>query len=33
MAPRLREYLAELREQSYVIVKPGYTDTALLIGG
>ena len=31
MQPRIREYLAELREQSYVIVKPGYADTALLI--
>jgi peptidyl-prolyl cis-trans isomerase SurA len=30
--PRIRVYLAELREQSYVIVKPGYTDTALLMG-
>jgi len=28
MQPVLRNYLAELREQSYVIVKPGYTDTA-----
>jgi peptidyl-prolyl cis-trans isomerase SurA len=31
MQPRIREYLAELREQSYVTVQPGYTDTALLI--
>jgi len=31
MQPRIREYLAELREQSYVIVQPGYTDTARLI--
>lgn len=31
MEPRIREYLAELREQSYVTVQPGYTDTALLI--
>jgi peptidyl-prolyl cis-trans isomerase SurA len=30
--PRIRVYLAELREQSYVIVKPGYTDSALLKG-
>jgi peptidyl-prolyl cis-trans isomerase SurA len=30
--PRIRVYLAELREQSYVIVKPGYTDSALLTG-
>ncbi len=28
MAPILRNYLAELREESYVIVKPGYVDTA-----
>jgi len=28
MQPVLRNYLAELREQSYVIIKPGYTDTA-----
>jgi peptidyl-prolyl cis-trans isomerase SurA len=32
MQPRMREYLAALREQSYVIVKPGYTDSALLTG-
>jgi peptidyl-prolyl cis-trans isomerase SurA len=32
MQPRMREYLAELREQSYVTVKPGYTDSALLTG-
>jgi peptidyl-prolyl cis-trans isomerase SurA len=32
MQPRMREYLAELREESYVIVKPGYVDSALLIG-
>ena len=31
MQPRIREYLAELREQSYVTVQPGYVDTALLI--
>ena len=31
MQPRIREYLAELREQSYVTVQPGYTDTARLI--
>ncbi|MGA7624311.1 MAG: peptidylprolyl isomerase [Candidatus Acidiferrales bacterium] len=30
MQPRLRDYLAELREQSYIIVKPGYSDSALL---
>jgi len=28
MAPELRKYLGKLREQSYVILKPGYTDTA-----
>jgi peptidyl-prolyl cis-trans isomerase SurA len=28
MQPILRNYLGELREESYVIVKPGYTDTA-----
>ena len=28
MQPILRDYLGELREQSYVIVKPGYVDTA-----
>jgi peptidyl-prolyl cis-trans isomerase SurA len=32
MQPRMREYLAELREQSYVTVKPGYSDSALLTG-
>jgi peptidyl-prolyl cis-trans isomerase SurA len=32
MQPRMREYLAELREESYVVVKPGYIDSALLIG-
>ena len=26
--PELRKYLAVLRQESYVIVKPGYTDTA-----
>lgn len=30
MAPRIRQYLAELREQSNITVKPGYADTALL---
>ena len=30
--PLLRDYLAELREQSNIVVKPGYTDTALLSG-
>ena len=28
MQPVLRDFLGELREESYVIVKPGYTDTA-----
>ncbi len=28
--PLLRDYLAELREQSNIIVKPGYNDSALL---
>jgi peptidyl-prolyl cis-trans isomerase SurA len=32
MQPLIREYLAELREQSYIIVKPGYRDSALLSG-
>jgi peptidyl-prolyl cis-trans isomerase SurA len=30
--PLLRDYLAELREQSNIIVKPGYNDSALLSG-
>jgi len=30
--PLIRDYLAELREQSYIIVKPGYSDSALLSG-
>ena len=28
----MRSYLAELREESYVTVKPGYTDTAAVPG-
>jgi len=32
MQPRMRDYLAELREQSYITVKPDYSDTALLSG-
>jgi hypothetical protein len=28
MEPALRTYLAELREESYVLVKAGYTDSA-----
>ena len=30
--PLLRDYLAELREQSNIVVKPGYRDSALLSG-
>jgi peptidyl-prolyl cis-trans isomerase SurA len=30
--PLIRDYLAELREQSNIIVKPGYHDSALLSG-
>jgi peptidyl-prolyl cis-trans isomerase SurA len=32
MQPALRTYLAQLREESYVQVKPGYTDTAAVPG-
>ena len=32
MEPALRDYLAELREESYVMVKPGYTDSAAMPG-
>lgn len=32
MEPALRSYLAELREESYVMVKPGYTDSAAVQG-
>ena len=32
MEPAMRDYLAELREQSYVMVKPGYTDSAAVPG-
>jgi peptidyl-prolyl cis-trans isomerase SurA len=32
MQPTLRTFLAELREESYVTVKPGYTDTAAVPG-
>jgi peptidyl-prolyl cis-trans isomerase SurA len=32
MEPALRNYLAELREESYVTVKPGYTDSAAIQG-
>jgi len=32
MEPALREYLAQLREENYVMVKPGYTDSAAIEG-
>jgi peptidyl-prolyl cis-trans isomerase SurA len=32
MQPTMREYLAQLREQSYVMTKPGYTDSAAVAG-
>jgi peptidyl-prolyl cis-trans isomerase SurA len=32
MQPQMRTYLAQLREESYVMVKPGYTDTAAVPG-
>jgi len=32
MQPTMREYLATLREESYVLVKPGFTDTAAVAG-
>jgi peptidyl-prolyl cis-trans isomerase SurA len=32
MDPAMRTYLAQLREESYVLVKPGYTDTASVAG-
>lgn len=32
MDPAMRSYLAELREESYVTVKPGFTDTAAVPG-
>ncbi len=32
MEPAMREYLAQLREESYVTVKPGYTDSAAIAG-
>jgi peptidyl-prolyl cis-trans isomerase SurA len=32
MDPAMRTYLAQLREESYVLVKPGYTDTAMVPG-
>ena len=32
MQPALRDYLARLREESYVIIRPGYADTAAVPG-
>ncbi len=32
MEPELRSYLAELREQSYLVIKPGYVDSAAVAG-
>lgn len=32
MDPEMRKYLAQLREESYVWVKPGYTDSAAIPG-
>jgi peptidyl-prolyl cis-trans isomerase SurA len=32
MQPQLREYLAQLREESYVTVRPGFTDSAAVPG-
>lgn len=32
MQPQMRTYLAELREESYVMVKPGFTDSAAVAG-
>jgi peptidyl-prolyl cis-trans isomerase SurA len=32
MLPTMRDYLGQLREQSYVMVKPGYTDSAAVAG-
>jgi peptidyl-prolyl cis-trans isomerase SurA len=32
MDPALRKYLGELREESYVMVKPGYSDSAAVAG-
>src|ERR1700722_2583717 len=32
MQPSMRTYLGELRDESYVMVKPGYTDTAAVPG-
>jgi peptidyl-prolyl cis-trans isomerase SurA len=32
MQPTMRGYLAQLREESYVMVKPGYVDSAAVVG-
>jgi peptidyl-prolyl cis-trans isomerase SurA len=32
MQPAMREYLAQLREESYVMVRPGYSDSAAVPG-
>lgn len=32
MQPTMRQYLAQLREESYVMVKPGYNDSAAVAG-
>jgi len=32
MQPQMRDYLATLRTESYVMVKPGYTDSAAVAG-
>ena len=32
MQPTMRDYLGQLREESYVTVKPGYTDSAAVAG-
>jgi peptidyl-prolyl cis-trans isomerase SurA len=32
MEPAMRDYLSQLREESYVMVKPGYTDTGAVAG-
>jgi peptidyl-prolyl cis-trans isomerase SurA len=32
MQPQMRDYLGQLREDSYVMVKPGYIDTAAVAG-
>ena len=32
MQPQMRDYLAQLREESYVMVKPGYIDSAAVAG-